>query len=48
LTLSHLFNDTRNISQSVAQPGNGLRGVLIGTTASGVNVVGLQINYRWL
>ncbi|HEY4077824.1 MAG TPA: outer membrane protein transport protein [Rhizomicrobium sp.] len=47
LTYSHLFNDTRDMAQSPTQPGNALRGVLTGTTESGVNVVGLQIDYRW-
>lgn len=46
-TLAHLFNDTRSISQTAAQTGNALRGTLAGTTKSGVNVVGLQIAYRW-
>jgi long-chain fatty acid transport protein len=48
LTLSHLFNDTRTVSQSSAQASNALRGVLAGTTESSVNVVGLQAVYRWL
>lgn len=46
-TLSHLFNDTRAVSQSASQPGNALRGALVGTTSSNVNVAGLQIVYRW-
>ena len=47
LTLSHLFNDTRDVALSPTQPGNDLRGTLAGTTASDVNVVGLQAVYRW-
>jgi long-subunit fatty acid transport protein len=47
LALSHLFNDRRTIAQSPAQPGNVLRGSLAGTTESSVNVVGVQIAYRW-
>jgi long-chain fatty acid transport protein len=47
LTLSHLFDDTRAIAQSPAEAANALRGVLAGTTASSVNVIGLQVAYRW-
>jgi long-chain fatty acid transport protein len=48
VTLSHLFNDTRTVAQSPAEASNALRGVLAGTTESNVNVVGLQVVYRWL
>jgi long-chain fatty acid transport protein len=47
LTLSHLFNDTRNLSQLPTQTGNALRGALAGTTASGVDVAGFELAYRW-
>jgi long-chain fatty acid transport protein len=44
---AHLFNDTRIIDQTAAMTGNTLRGTLIGTTKSNVNVVGLSLDYRW-
>ncbi len=44
---AHLFNDTRTIDQTAAMTGNTLRGTLIGTTKSNVNVVGLSLDYRW-
>ncbi len=47
-TVSHLFNDTRSVSQVPGRSGNALRGSLTGTTSSSVNVVGLQAVYRWL
>jgi long-chain fatty acid transport protein len=46
-TYSHLFNDTRSVAQNPAQTGNAFRGVLAGTTESGVNVIGVQGVYRW-
>ena len=42
----HLFIADRNISQDPTQPGNALRGTLIGTTQSSVNALGLQLAYR--
>lgn len=48
LALSHLFDSTRDVALSPTQPGNTLRGTLTGTTASDVNVLGLQAVYRWL
>jgi long-chain fatty acid transport protein len=44
---AHLFNDTRTINQTAAMTGNALRGTLMGTTKSNVNVVGLSLDYRW-
>jgi long-chain fatty acid transport protein len=46
MTLSHLFNDTRAVVQS-PEAANALRGLLAGTTASNVNVIGLQVAYSW-
>jgi long-chain fatty acid transport protein len=46
-TASHLFNDTRPVSQMASQPGNALRGTLVGNTSSNVNVLGVQAVYRW-
>jgi len=43
----HLFDDTRNLNQTSAMTGNALRGTLIGTTKSDVDVVGLSLDYRW-
>jgi long-chain fatty acid transport protein len=43
----HLFNDTRTMNQTSAMTGNALRGTLIGTTKSDVDVVGLSLDYRW-
>ena len=43
----HLFNDTRTVNQSSAMTGNALRGTLIGTTKSDVDVLGLSLGYRW-
>jgi long-chain fatty acid transport protein len=42
----HLFIADRNISQNPTQPGNALRGTLIGTTQSSVNALGIQLAYR--
>ena len=47
LSYGHLFNDTRSINQTAAMTGNALRGTLIGTTKSDVDVVGLSLDYRW-
>ena len=47
LSYGHLFNDTRTINQTAAMTGNALRGTLIGTTKSSVDVVGLSLDYRW-
>lgn len=44
---AHLFNNTRTINQTSAMTGNALRGTLIGTTKSSVDVVGLSLDYRW-
>jgi long-chain fatty acid transport protein len=44
---AHLFNDTRTIDQTAAMTGNALRGTLMGTTKSNVDVVGLSLDYRW-
>ena len=44
---AHLFNDTRSIDQTAAMTGNTLRGTLIGSTASNVNVVGASLDYHW-
>jgi long-chain fatty acid transport protein len=46
LTLARLFNSDGTISQNPAQPGNALRGTLIGTSSSDVNVVGFEVSYR--
>jgi long-chain fatty acid transport protein len=46
LSFEHLFIADRNISQNPTQPGNALRGTLIGTTQSSVNAVGAQFAYR--
>ena len=43
----HLFDDTRNVNQTSAMTGNALRGTLIGTTKSDVDVIGLSLDYRW-
>jgi len=47
LSYGHLFNDTRSFTQTSAMTGNALRGTLIGTTKSSVDVVGLSLDYRW-
>ncbi|MEP6830061.1 MAG: outer membrane protein transport protein [Rhizomicrobium sp.] len=47
LSFGHLFNDTRAMSQSSSATGNALRGTLVGTTKSDVNVLGLALAYRW-
>jgi long-chain fatty acid transport protein len=46
LAYEHLFIADRNISQNPTQPGNTLRGTLIGTTQSSVNALGIQLAYR--
>jgi long-chain fatty acid transport protein len=46
LAAGHLFDDSGDVSLHQSQLGNQYRGVLIGTTNSDVNVVGLQLNYR--
>jgi long-subunit fatty acid transport protein len=46
IAYEHLFVADRNIAQNPSQPGNALRGTLMGTTQSSVNSVGLQIAYR--
>jgi long-chain fatty acid transport protein len=43
----HLFDDTRTVNQTAAMAGNALRGTLIGSTESDVNVLGLSLDYRW-
>ncbi len=45
-TASRLFNIQQDISLNPGIPGATLRGTLIGTTQSYVNVAGLQISYR--
>jgi long-chain fatty acid transport protein len=47
LSYGHLFDNTRTISQTSAMTGNALRGTLMGTTQSDVDVVGLSLDYRW-
>jgi long-chain fatty acid transport protein len=47
MSYGHLFDDTRTISQTAAMTGNALRGTLVGTTQSDVNVLGLSLDYRW-
>ncbi|MBN9544941.1 MAG: outer membrane protein transport protein [Alphaproteobacteria bacterium] len=47
LSFGHLFNDTRTLDQSGTAPGNALRGTLLGTTKSDVDVLGLAVAYRW-
>lgn len=47
LSYGHLFNDSRTVDQTSAMTGNALRGTLIGTTKSDVDVVGLSLDYRW-
>ncbi len=47
LSFGHLFDNTRPINQTAAMTGNALRGTLIGTSASNVNVLGLALDYRW-
>jgi len=46
LTASRLFNVQESISLNPSIPGAALRGTLIGTTQSYVNVAGVQITYR--
>ena len=46
LTLGELFNSGETISRSPLETGNALRGTLVGTTNSGVTVVGLELSYR--
>jgi len=46
LYLAHLFLPERSVNLNASQPGNALRGNLAGTTKSGVNVIGVQLNYR--
>lgn len=46
LSFEHLFVADRSISQNPTQPGNALRGTLIGTTQSSVNALGIQLAYR--
>lgn len=46
LTASRLFNLQESIALNPAIPGAALRGTLVGTTQSYVNVAGLQITYR--
>lgn len=47
LSYGHLFDDTRTVNQTAAMTGNALRGTLMGTTNSDVDVVGLSLDYRW-
>jgi long-chain fatty acid transport protein len=48
LTLSymHLFLPRASINLNVAQPGNAIRGNLVGTSNIGADFVGVQLNYR--
>jgi len=46
IAYEHLFVAGRYISQNPTQPGNALRGTLMGTSQSSVNSVGLQFAYR--
>ncbi len=46
-TVAHLFNAGRTMALNPTQTGNALRGSLGGTTNSSVDVVGLQLAYRW-
>jgi len=46
LTLGELFNSGQTISRTPLESGNALRGVLAGTTNSGVTVIGLELSYR--
>lgn len=45
-TAAHLFNPTTPVSRNPGQPGNLVRGTLIGTTSSSVNVLGIELDYR--
>lgn len=45
-TVGRLFNLQTNVTRNQAQLGNSLRGTLVGTTDSNVNVIGLQWVYR--
>jgi long-chain fatty acid transport protein len=47
LSAAHLFNADRTISLNPALPGDALRGTLVATTRSAVNIVGFEIAYRW-
>ena len=47
VSISHLFDGTRPVSQTAQMPGNALRGELVGTTASSANFAGFQVAYRW-
>jgi long-chain fatty acid transport protein len=46
VTASRLFNIQQSISLNPAIPGAALRGTLVGTTQSYVNVAGLQLTFR--
>ena len=47
MSFGHLFDDTRSVNQTAAMTGNALRGTLVGSTQSDVNVLGLSLDYRW-
>jgi long-chain fatty acid transport protein len=47
VSAARLFNVGENVALSPAIPGAALRGILSGSTRSYVNVLGLEIVYRW-
>jgi long-chain fatty acid transport protein len=47
LSASHLFLPRESVDLSATQPGNALRGNLMGSTETNANVVGLQVSYRF-
>jgi long-chain fatty acid transport protein len=44
---AHLFNADRTMALNPAGTGNALRGTLVATTRSAINVLGFEVAYRW-